>query len=85
MEDDISVTGLRAYARKIAIERAGQLSGAQCELIWRTQQILAANGSLEGIAAPTIRFARDLNYFPEAWKIVAKKALAYQSAHRTDT
>lgn len=41
---------------------------------WRTLQIIAANESLEGTPTPVIQFAKDLNHFPEAGRIVVKKA-----------
>jgi hypothetical protein len=64
--------------RKIALEEAIELSGSQAYEIWRTMQLIATNGSLQGLPDPVVQLAMDLNHFLNAWKVVAEKALAYE-------
>ena len=78
MEGNPPVIGLRALARKVALEKAIKLSGPQAHEIWRAMQLLAKNGTVEGLPGPVIQLAADFNQFPVAWKVIAKKALVYE-------
>ena len=78
MDQNPPVTGLRALARKVALERAVQLSGPQAHEIWRAMRLIATNESLEGRPGAVVQLAMDLNHFPDAWKVVAEKALVYE-------
>jgi hypothetical protein len=34
--------------------------------------------SLEGLPGAIVQLAMDFSHFPDAWKVIAKKALAYE-------
>ena len=78
MNQNPPVTGIRALARKRALEKVLELSGPQAHEIWRAMQLIATNGSLEGLPGTVVELAMDLNHFLEAWKVVAEKALAHE-------
>ena len=77
MDQNSPVTGLRALARKVALERAIKLSGPQAHEIWRAMRLLAINRSVEGLPGAVAQLAMDFNQFPVAWKVIAKKAFIY--------
>jgi len=41
-------------------------------------QLIAANESLEGLPRPVVQIAMELNYFLNAWKVVAEKAVLHE-------
>ena len=41
-------------------------------------QLIATNGSLEGLPRPVVQVAMELNDFLNAWKVVAEKAVIHE-------
>ena len=78
MDQNPSVLGVGALARKAALEKVLELSGPQAHEIWRAMQLIATNGSLNGLPGTVVELARDLNHFLEAWKVVAERALIHE-------
>jgi hypothetical protein len=72
------VSGIRALARKAALEKAIKLSGPQAYEIWCAMPLVAINGSLKGLPAAVVQLAMDLNQFPAAWKVIEDKAFEYE-------
>ena len=78
MDENPPVTGLRALARKLALEKAMELSGPQAHELWCAMQIIATNKSLEGLPRSAVELAMDFDHFPVARKVVEEKALVYK-------
>jgi hypothetical protein len=76
MDQNPLATDLTASASKVALEKVIELSNLQAYEIWRTMQLIATNGSLQGLPGPVVQLAMDLNHFLNAWKVIAEKAIA---------
>jgi hypothetical protein len=82
MKGNPSVTGIRAFGMNIALAKASKLSELQAQEIYRVMQLIATKGSFEGLPGAAVQSAMDFNHFPEAWKVVAKKALVLRAQYR---
>jgi hypothetical protein len=78
MNQNPPVLGIRALARKVALEKAIKLSGPQAYEIWCAMPVVATNGSLKGLPAAVGQLAIDFNQFPAAWRVIEDKALVYE-------
>ena len=78
MDQNPPVTDLRPLTREIALAKVLELSASQAHEIWCAMQLIAINGSLEGLPGPIVQLAMDLNHFLNAWKVVAEKALVHE-------
>ena len=78
MDQNPPVTDLRPLTREIALAKVFELSASQAHEIWYAMQLIAINGSLEGLPGPIVQLAMDLNHFLNAWKVVAEKALVHE-------
>lgn len=74
---------LRELAKAVALEMATKLSAPEALEIWRAMQLLATNSPIKGQLGHVILLAMDFNQYPEVWKVVAKKAVAYERKSRT--
>jgi hypothetical protein len=78
MDQTPQVTGIRALARKVALEQATKLSDSQAYEIWHALQLIVNNESLEGRPVAVVQLAMDFHAFPVTWKVIADKALEYE-------
>jgi hypothetical protein len=65
-------------ARNVALKKAVDLSDQRAYEIWRALKRSGTKGSLEGLPDAIVQLAMDFSHFPTAWKVIAKKALAYE-------
>jgi hypothetical protein len=72
------VRNLRGLARKVALKKAMDLSDQRAYEIWRAMKLSGTKESLERLPGDIVEVAMDFSYFPTAWKLIAKKALAYE-------
>ena len=75
MIEDPTVTSLRAFRTEVALGKAIGLSMQQARETWRAMQLIATQGSVEGLPGNLIQTATDFNRCPPAWKVVADKVL----------
>ena len=68
----------RGLARKVALKKAIDLSDQRAHEIWRAIKLSGTKESLEGLPGNIIQLAMDFRHFPDAWKVIATKALAYE-------
>ena len=78
MDQNPPVTGLRALARKVALEKAIKLSAPQAHEIWCVMHLVSTGESLKGLPGAAVQLAMDFNQFPDAWKVIEEKALVYE-------
>jgi hypothetical protein len=78
MDSNPSVWNLRDIVRKVALERAANLSGAEAHEIWCVMQLLETGGPYEGLLGPVVDLAIDFRQFPEASTLIAEKARAFK-------
>ena len=78
MDLNPSVFDPRALLRKIALEKAIELTGPQAHEIWRVMQLVIAGESLNGLPGAVVGFAMDFTQIPDAWKVIEEKALVYE-------
>jgi hypothetical protein len=78
MDQNTQVTGIRALARKVALEQATKLSDSQAHEIWHALQLIVNNESLQGRPVVVVQLALDFHAFPASWKVIADKALEYE-------
>ncbi len=78
MDQNPPVRNLRGLARKVALKKAADLSDQRAYEIWRAIKRSGTKESLEGLPGNIVQLAMDFSYFPDAWKVIAKKALAYE-------
>ena len=78
MDQNPPVRNLRGLARKVALKKAADLSDQRAYEIWRAIKLSGTNESLEGLPDNIVQLALDFSHFPDAWKVIAKKALAYE-------
>ena len=78
MDQNPPVNDPRPVTRENALEKVLALSVSQAHEIWHAMQLIAANGSLEGLPRPVVQIAMELNYFLNAWKVVAEKAVLHE-------
>ena len=77
------LTGLRALAAHVMLERANEMAGVEASELWYVMQHIGSDASLERLPRATLQLAMDLNRFPVARDAVEKKALAYEDTRRT--
>jgi hypothetical protein len=78
MDQNPPITDLRPLTREIALAKVLELSASQAHEIWCAMQLIAINGSIEGLPGPVAQLAMDLNHFLNAWKVVSEKALVHE-------
>ena len=78
MDQNPPVTGIRALAIKVMLEKVSELSGPQAQEMWRVMQIIETNGSLNELPGSMIQSAMDFNNFSAIRKVVEEKALLYE-------
>ena len=78
MDQNPPVNDPRPVARENALEKVLALSVSQAHEIWHAMQLIATNGSLEGLPRPVVQVAMELNDFLNAWKVVAEKAVIHE-------
>ena len=77
MDQNPPVRNPRGLARKVALKKAVVLSDQRAYEIWRAMKRSGTKESLEGLPGAIVQLAMDFSHFPDAWKVIAKKALAY--------
>ena len=75
MIEDPTIASLRAFRMEITLGKAINLSNLQAHETWRAMQLIAREGSVEGLPGNLIQTAMEFNRCPPAWKVVADKAL----------
>ena len=78
MDQNPPVNDPRPVTRENALEKVLALSVSQAHEIWHAMQLIATNGSLEGLPRPVVQVAMELNDFLNAWKVVAEKAVIHE-------
>jgi hypothetical protein len=78
MDQNPPVTGIRALAKNLMLERATNLLGPQALEVWRVMRLLVTHGSLAGLPGAVLHAAVNFNQFPEASEIIREKALDYE-------
>ena len=78
MNQNLPVNESAPVTRENALEKVLALSVSQAHEIWHAMQLITANGSLEGLPRPVVQIAMELNYFLNAWKVVAEKAVLHE-------
>ena len=78
MNQNPPVRNLRGLARKVALKKAADLSDQRAYEIWRAIKLSGTKESLERLPGDVVQLATDFSHFPAAWKVIAKKALAYE-------
>jgi len=78
MDQNPPVRNLRELARKVALKKAIDLSDQRAYEIWRAIKLSGTKESSEGLPGAIVQLAMDFSHFPDAWKVIAKKALAYE-------
>ena len=72
-----------AFVRKVALEKAIELTTLQAHEIWHALRRIENNESLEGGPVAVVQMAMDFHAIPVTWKVIADKALVYE--HLTGT
>ena len=75
MIEDPTIASLRAFRMEITLGKAINLSNLQAHETWRAMQLIAREGSVEGLPGNLIQTAMEFNQCPPAWKVIADKAL----------
>jgi hypothetical protein len=78
MDQNPPITGLRALVRKVALEKAIELSAQQAHEIWRVMQIVSTGESFKGLPGAAVQYAMNFHQIPDAWKVIEEKALIYE-------
>ena len=78
MDQNRPVRNLRGLARNVALKKAVDLSDQRAYEIWRALKLTGTKESLDGLSGDIVQLAMDFSHFPTAWKVIAKKALAYE-------
>ena len=78
MDQNSPDNGLRVLLRKVALEKAIELSAAQAHEIWRVMQIVLTGESFKGLAGAAVHYAMNFHQIPDAWKVIEEKALVYE-------
>jgi|KBSSwiStaDraftv2_1062776.scaffolds.fasta_scaffold843004_3 hypothetical protein len=78
MDQNPPVNDPGPVTRENALEKVLALSVSQAHEIWHAMQLIATNGSLEGLPRPVVQVAMELNDFLNAWKVVAEKAVIHE-------
>ncbi len=78
MDQNLPVNESTPVTRENALEKVLALSVSQAHEIWHAMQLIATNGSLEGLPRPVVQVAMELNDFLNAWKVVAEKAVIHE-------
>ena len=78
MDQNPPITGFRALVRKVALDKAIELSAQQAREIWRVMQIVSTGESFKGLPGAAVQYAMNFHQIPDAWKVIEEKALVYE-------